>query len=103
MRVDALSIARVAGATAVLAWLPGRLWVEWLAPTTRGMEREFLAVVVSVALITIALYVGNIVLGVRISGLAAVSWAALLCAVPLTVRGGHWLDARVNSRLGSAR
>lgn len=77
-RVDVVGLARALAGIALLAILPGWVWSRALFPALARLERLVLSVALSVALLAIALYVGNVVLGVRLSAAAAILWTAAL-------------------------
>lgn len=79
--VDLAILARTLVALVLLAWLPGHLWVRVLAPQLDGAARFVLGVALSIALLTLLLYGGNVLLGIPVGGPSAVAYAALLCAL----------------------
>ncbi|MFA5862968.1 MAG: hypothetical protein WDA16_14850, partial [Candidatus Thermoplasmatota archaeon] len=51
----------------VLTCVPGYAWMRVLAPMRSHAERFVIAVGLSISLMVLALYVGNVVVGIRIS------------------------------------
>lgn len=72
-------------ALTVLAWLPGHMWVRAFVRGIDALERFVLSVALSVALLILALYLGNVVFGVRISAANATWYALALAAAPAGV------------------
>lgn len=84
-------------AVAILAWLPGYVWVRTLVRGVDRLERFVLSVAVSIALLVLTLYLGNAVFGARISAANAIWYALALAAAPAGVvvaRRWHAASAR---------
>jgi hypothetical protein len=97
--VDVLGTARAIVAVALLAYVPGALWVRVLLPELRGrVERFVVAVGVSVCALIVLAYVGNRLLGVPIAAATSLWWALLVCAGALAVPLSRTLAARIESR-----
>lgn len=93
--VDALQVLRAAVAIGLLAWLPGYAWTRALIPRLTRVERFVLSVTLSVALVTLALFLGNVLLGIRVSGAHAVWYSLFFTAVALVPATARFLDARL--------
>lgn len=72
-------------AAALLAYVPGRIWVQVLLPGMPGgeIERGALAVALSVATVALAVYLGNVAFGVPVEGASALAFAAGISLVGL--------------------
>lgn len=90
-----LEIARVGFALFVLAYLPGRIWVAVLLPRVRSrLERAAASIVLSIGLLVLALYSGNLVGDVPISAATAFAWSAAIGTLGL----GALLATRIQGR-----
>ena len=97
--VDVLGAARAIVAIALLAYVPGALWVRVLLPELRGRIERFVASVgVSVSALVVLAYAGNRLLGVPIVAATALWWALLVSLGALTVPLSRLLVARIESR-----
>ena len=86
-RLGPLEVLRALAALALLALAPGAAWVDVLLPGLRTrLERFVFSVQLSVALLILATYAGNVALGVPVSGGAAVVYALVLAAAGIGVR-----------------
>lgn len=97
--MDVAGAARAVVGAILLAWLPGYVWTRLLVPGLRALERFLFAVGLSVALMVLALYLGNILLEVRVTPVHAVWWALFLTSIPLAVFGFRRVAALMDERL----
>lgn len=94
--MDALSILRAIVGLVLVAWLPGWAWTRALVPDLDALQRALFSVGLSVALITLALYLGNVVLGIRVEVATAVAWSVGLTLAGLAA--GAWRRSRSSPR-----
>ena len=88
-------VLRAIVAVALLAFAPGYAWSLVLLPRVASrVERFVLGVGLSVAILVLALYVGNVALRIPISGATALVESALLTAAALGVREARRRRAR---------
>lgn len=83
--MDGLGVARAAIGIVLMAWLPGYVWTRALLPDLAGLPRFVVAVLLSVALMMLALYGGNALLGIAVSGAHATWYSLLLTALAVGV------------------
>lgn len=89
-------IARALVGVALLAVVPGAIWTRVLLPRLVSWpERVVASVVLSVLLVVLALYIGNIVAGIRISGATAIGWSLALSLAGLGLLVAPWLHRRL--------
>lgn len=82
-RVDLAALLRAAAGLVVLAWLPGYVWVRAALPGMEGVARHVAAVALSVAMVTLALYGGNVLLSLPVAGSTAIWYALAFAALGL--------------------
>lgn len=97
--VDITSVVRAVLGAAVMGYVPGRLWVAVLMPGARGVERFLASIVLSVALMVLALYLGNVLLHIPVTGGSALGWSAGLSLLA----AGILLAPRLQDRLVAIR
>lgn len=95
----AIDVVRALFGAALLAWLPGYAWSHVLLPRLAPLERFVVAVALSVALVTLYLYGGNVLFGLRISAAGGVWGALLLTAAAAAVPLARILRRRLEARL----
>ncbi|HWG90660.1 MAG TPA: hypothetical protein VNZ52_07400 [Candidatus Thermoplasmatota archaeon] len=82
--MDLLGILRAVGGTVLLLWLPGYLWVKavFQEQTRNPVERFVLAVLISVASLTLWLFGGNRFLGIPINAWTAITYCLVTASIP---------------------
>lgn len=91
-----LEALRALGAAILLAYVPGRLWTAVLVPSLEGrIERFVSSVVLSVVLVLLALYFGNTVAHVPVTGNTAFGWSIGLSILAGGILLTPWLHRRV--------
>lgn len=98
--MDALGLLRAVLVAPILAWLPGYVWARVLIPEMRGVERFVLAVVLSVVMLTLCLYLGNVILDIPIGGGYALVYAFLLLVAAGTPAVVRFARSRLDASLG---
>lgn len=83
----------------VLAYLPGRIWVGVLLAGMQRIPTLFASVCLSLALLALSLYLGNVLIGVPIDGMRALLWAGVWCAAGIAPPLRHWADGMLERRL----
>jgi uncharacterized membrane protein len=97
IRVDVASLARALVFAPLLAFVPGYAWIVVLAPQIRGLARLAIGIVLSIALVMLALFGGSVLLHARVSGANAVMDAVALTLVALAVRARAWMPKRMGA------
>lgn len=76
----------------LLAFLPGWVWARVLMRSiSTRIERLVASVVLSIALVVLALYLGNVVAGVPVSGRSAIGWSLVLSLAGAGLLASPWL------------
>lgn len=96
--VDVLGALRAVVAIAILAWLPGYAWTRALLPRLAPIERFVLSVALSIAAITLALLVGNLILRIPLGGPLGIGAALLLAAMGALVEFSRRFKQRAGAR-----
>lgn len=91
-----LDVPRFILGALLLAWLPGYAWTRVLLPALGRVERHVYAVALSVASLTLLLYLGNVLLDIPIGPVTGVLEALLLTAAALAVPLARTLRARLD-------
>lgn len=95
-RMDAVAWIRAILALAFLGVVPGWVWTIVLLPSMRGIaERIVASIVLSVAMLVLCLYVGNLVAGIPISGAAGIGWSLALTLAGLGLLTAPHLHRRL--------
>jgi len=94
---------RALAAIVLLAWLPGYAWSRVFLRQIEGVERLVLSVALSICLVTLALILGDLLLGIDVSGRSAVLYALALAAPPCVVAARRALSSRRGSPTAPAR
>lgn len=98
--VDLVGALRAVAALALLGYVPGRIWVAILLPALRSrIERLVASIVLSVSLIVLALYLGNVAARVPVGARAAIGWSVAFTLLGL----GMLVAPRVSQRFVIAK
>lgn len=73
-------IFRAAIGLPLVAFVPGWIWTRALFPPLRLAETIVLSVTLSIAMLSVVLFLGSIAFGVPVTAVNAVWWAAFLIA-----------------------
>lgn len=94
--MDALAILRFAAGSVLLLWLPGYLWSRVLLTSLGRLERFAFSVVLSVATVSLFVYLGNVMFDLRISPESGVLVALVISAAALVPTLARALRTRLD-------
>jgi uncharacterized membrane protein len=93
--VDVLGVLRAVAMTVILCFLPGYAWMRVTMPEVRGIARFTISIVLSLAMVVLALYMGSYLLDARVSGAHAVLDALAISLAAVAFRLRHSLPDRL--------
>lgn len=94
-----LDVLRALAGAVLLAWLPGYAWTRVLLPELSRLERFVYSVALSVVLVVLFLYLGNVVFGMRVSPVNGVWGALAITAAGFATPLARTLLARLDRRV----
>ena len=88
-------VARIVAAIALLCWLPGYAWGRALLPKMARLERAVVSVGLSIAMMTLALYVASLST-IPLDAATAIWLALALAAAAVVLPLSRWILAQIS-------
>lgn len=100
--VSVLDLIQAALGIALLAFLPGWAWSWFLRDQLNRIERFVVAVVLSVSIVILTVYFGDVLLGVPVRASTGIWWALAATAAGLAPRAYPWLSRAISDLVRAA-